>query len=71
MDRIFPTKDSENRTICVPGVGSTKPFSALVVDRMPDIQLMFNGQSFPRYRYERRNEKQQNLLDDNNDVKRG
>ena len=69
MDRIFPTKDSENRAICVPGVGSTKPFSVLVVDRMPDIQLMFNGQYFPRYRYERRNEKQQNLLDDNNDVK--
>ena len=69
MDKIFPTKDSENRAICVPGVGSTKPFSVLVVERMPDIQLMFNGQYFPRYRYERRNEKQQNLLDDNNDVK--
>ena len=69
MDKIFPSADSENRTICVPGVGSTKPFSVLVVDRMPDIQLMFNGQYFPRYRYERRNEKQQNLLDDNNDVK--
>ena len=37
--------------ICVPGVGSTKPFSALVADTMPDIQLMFNGQCFPRYRY--------------------
>ena len=69
MDRIFPTKDSENRVICVPGVGSTKPFSVLVVNRMPDIQLMFNGQYLPRYRYERRNEKQQDLLDDNNDVK--
>ena len=50
-------------------MGSTKPFSVLVVDRMPDIQFMFNGQYLPRYRYERRNEKQQNLLDDNNDVK--
>ena len=69
MDKIFPSADSENRAICVPGVGSTKPFSVLVVDRMPDIQLMFNGQYFPRYRYERRNGKQQNLLDDNNDVK--
>ena len=69
MDRIFPTNESENRVICVPGVGSTKPFSVLVVDRMPDIQFMFNGQYLPRYRYERRNEKQQNLLDDSNDVK--
>ena len=70
MDKIFPNIDSENLVICVPGMGSTKPFSVLVVDRMPDIQLMFNGQYLPRYRYERRNEKQQNLLDDNNDVKR-
>ena len=48
---IFPDEISKNRAICVPGVGSTKPFSALVVDLMPDIQLMFNGQCFPRYRY--------------------
>ena len=40
-----------NRAICVPGVGSVKPFSAIMVDVMPDIQLMFNGQCFPRYRY--------------------
>ena len=51
MDSIFPTPDSENRAICVPGIGSTRPFSVLVVDTMPDIQLMFNGQYFPRYRY--------------------
>ena len=52
MDSIFPALDSENRAICVPGVGSTKPFSTLVVDMMPDIQLMFNGQCFPRYQYQ-------------------
>ena len=51
MDKIFPTSDSENRVICVPGIGSKKPFSALMTDAMPDIQLMFNGQYFPRYRY--------------------
>ena len=51
QDSIFPEADSENRAICVPGVGSTKPFSVLVVDTMPDIQLMFNGQYLPRYRY--------------------
>ena len=61
---IFPEADTENRVICVPGVGSTKPFSALVVDKMPDIQLMFNGQFFPRYRYEQVNEKQRELFDD-------
>ena len=51
MDSIFPAADSDNRAICVPGTGSTKP-SALMVDAMPDVQLMFNGQCFPRYRYQ-------------------
>ena len=51
QDSIFSALDSENRAICVPGVGSTKPFSTLMVDTMPDIQLMFNGQCFPRYQY--------------------
>ena len=63
MARVFP-KSQPNRAICVPGVGSTKPFSALVVDRMPDIQLMFNGQYFPRYRYEAPASGQRDLLDD-------
>ena len=48
---IFPTTDSDNRAICVPGVGSTKPFSALVVDTMPDLHFVAFGQCFPRYRY--------------------
>ena len=46
--------EGRNRAICVQSVGATKPFSALVADTMPDIQLLFNGQCFPRYRYERR-----------------
>ncbi len=51
---IFPTADTENRAICVSGVGSTKPFSALVVDTLPDLELISKGQCFPRYRYVRR-----------------
>ena len=53
QDRIFPAADAENRAICVPGVGSTKPFSALVVDVMPDLELISKGQCFPRYRFHR------------------
>ncbi len=52
MDKIFPESNSNNRAICVTGVSSTKPFSAVVVDTMPDVQLFSNGQCFPRYRYE-------------------
>ena len=64
MYRVFPSSDTENRAICVPGLGSTKPFSALIVNTMPDLHLISFGQCFPRYRYERRNQRQGELLDD-------
>ena len=53
VDRIFPDASSENCVICVPGVGSNKPFSVLMTNMMSDFQLMFNGQCFPRWRYPR------------------
>lgn len=49
--RIFPTSDIRTQAICVTGVGSTKPFSALIVDMMPDLELVSKGQCFPRFRY--------------------
>lgn len=62
---IFSTADTENFVICVTGIGSTKPFSTLMVDVMPDLELISKGQCFPRYRYEQsRKEKQGQLLDD-------
>ena len=42
---------SENRAICVTGKGATKPFSTLVTDTMPDLELISKGQCFPRYSY--------------------
>ncbi len=51
MDRIFPNSSSENRAICVPCIGTKKPFSALVTDRMSDLNLQQGSQCFPRYRY--------------------
>ena len=52
LDRIFPGKDTANRVICVPGIGSTKPFSVLITDIMPDLELISKSQCFPRYRYQ-------------------
>ncbi len=43
-----------NLAVLVPGRGATKPFSVLVTDRMPDLELVSKGQCFPRWRYERR-----------------
>ena len=51
LDRIFPHSSTENRAICVPGIGSTTPFSALMVDSMPDLGLISASQCFPRYQY--------------------
>ena len=46
MSSIFPDCKSENKIICVTGIGS-KEFSVLMTDILPDVQLMFNGQNFP------------------------
>ena len=54
MAAVFPTADTDNRAICVPGIGSTKLFSALMVDCMPDLHFVAFGQCFPRYRFLRK-----------------
>ena len=51
LERIFPESSSENRVICVPGIGSKKAFSALITDTMPDLGFNEASQCFPRYRY--------------------
>ena len=66
---MFP-HSQENRAICISAIGSTKPFSALVVDRMPDVQLASNGQCFPRWRYEKRVADQGDLLAGDEDLVR-
>ncbi len=62
QDRIFPEGDTENRAICMPGIGSSSPFSVLMVDHMPDLGLISASQCFPRYRFENPDEQKQNSL---------
>ena len=50
--KLFPTPASKNLVICLSGIGSSKDFSVLITDKIPDLQLMFNGQCFPLYWYE-------------------
>ena len=52
MPRLFPTSNHRNLVICVSGVGSSKDFSTLITDCIPDLQLQFNGQCFPLYWYD-------------------
>ena len=49
---IFPTPGTENRVICVSGIGSNKPFQSLMVDVIPDLHLTGDSQCFPFYTYD-------------------
>ena len=51
QDLIFPNGSSENRVICVPGIGGKKSFSALMTDTIPDLGFNEACQCFPRWRY--------------------
>lgn len=63
-DEFFPTKDSQNLLINLVGIGSSKDFSALITDVIPDIQLMANGQCFPLYWYEENKVQERSLFDE-------
>ncbi len=52
MREFFPTSDSENRLICVSGLGSKKPFTSLMVDGIPCLDFVEKSQCFPLYWYE-------------------
>ena len=44
---IFPTAKAKNRVIAVPGVGARSGFSALMVDKIPCLDMVEKGQCFP------------------------
>ncbi|MBP6664125.1 MAG: DEAD/DEAH box helicase [Chitinophagales bacterium] len=52
MPKLFPTPDTKNLMICVPGIGNSKDFSALITDTIPDLGLLSACQCFPLYYYE-------------------
>ena len=63
---IFPTlaTESENRVICVSGVGSKKPFHTLISDAISGIDLLEKTQCFPFYTYnEDGTNRQENITD--------
>lgn len=46
---LFPTNATKNLVICIEDKGTTKPFSCLMVDCVPDLHLMAATQCFPLY----------------------
>ncbi|MES2872098.1 MAG: type ISP restriction/modification enzyme [Bacteroidota bacterium] len=64
--KLFPTSKTENKLICLSGTGGSKPFSSLIVDRVPILHVVENGQSFPLYYYEENTSIQKGLFDEDN-----
>ena len=48
---IFPSVATNNRAICVTGIGASAGFSTLMVDSIPNLHLLDTGQCFPRRLY--------------------
>jgi predicted helicase len=51
LDSFFPKVSSENYVICVSGIGSNKPFSSLIVNTIPCLDMVEKSQCFPLYYY--------------------
>jgi predicted helicase len=49
--KIFPPGGPENLAIVTTGPGARRPFSALMVDAVPNLHHQDSGQSFPRYTF--------------------
>ena len=64
MPQLFPSEDSINKLICVPGLGSTKDYSAIIVDKICDLGLNAACQCFPLYWYEENKNRQKTLFDE-------
>ncbi|WP_375637090.1 type ISP restriction/modification enzyme, partial [Bartonella sp. OC42QHQL] len=69
MPRIFPIGEMiGNKVIQVTGIGAMGGFSVLMTTALPDVQVIENGQCFPRYIYDDttvlkdRNKKQTHLF---------
>ena len=58
--RLFPTSEHKNLVICVSGIGANKPFTALITNYIPCLDLVEKSQCFPLYWYD---EKEPDLLD--------
>jgi predicted helicase len=50
--RILPLPETENVVVCVSGIGSSKPFQALVSDSIPCLDILEKTQCFPLYTYD-------------------
>lgn len=63
--KLYPSKNTSNLSICISGVGASKGFSALIIDRIPSLDTVEKCQCFPFYWYEENKHNQPlSLFDD-------
>ena len=62
--QFYPTQDTDNKLICICGVGGNKDFSVLISNIIADRQTIANDQCFPLYWYEENKNKQKTLFDE-------
>jgi predicted helicase len=62
FEELFSCKD--NILICVPGIGVTKDFTAIITNSYSDMELIGKSQCFPLYWYEENKIQQRSLFDD-------
>lgn len=67
MNELFPNGKLKNMLISVTGVGSSKDFSCVLSDVMPDLQVQMNNQCFPLYFYEERKKQTPGMFDEEGD----
>ena len=61
IPKLFPTPDTKNFVICVSG--TTKGFSVIITNVIPDLHFNGDTQSFPLYYYEERQKSSPTLFD--------
>lgn len=61
--KLFPVSIPSNKLICVTGKGASKDFSVLMTDKIPNLDTLEKGQSFPLYYYEERKKNSPTLFD--------
>ena len=64
LPMLFPSKELHNLVICVPGLGSTKDYSVIITDTLPDLGLNAACQCFPLYWFSENKIQQRSLFDD-------
>ena len=63
LNKILPTDNTDNKIICVPGIGNNKDACALLTSVLPDLGLTSACQCFPLYWYEENKATQLSLFD--------